>query len=322
MSHHTPANKPISYDYSGHNAIVTGGTRGIGYATARLLAASGANVTITGRKQETVEPAAAALQAEAAELNPNAGRVIGIAAHVADPDAARRTCEATVQEFGSVDVLVNNAGTNPAYGPIHKQSPEAMAKTYEVNVIGPVIWTAAAKDAGMGADRKGAVVNLSSIGALTEEAKLGVYNGTKAALLHMTRQMANELAPTIHVNSIAPGVVRTKLSEALWKEHEDAVAAITPAQRIGEPEDIAAAIAFLAAPATTWLIGENLVVDGGMLVQPSVHHPPKQQHHRNAQNEEKIWTSRPAHARRSIRNSSFASWMNTSTRPSRSTTGR
>ena len=268
MSHHTPANKPISYDYSGHNAIVTGGTRGIGYATARLLAASGANVTITGRKQETVEPAAAALQAEAAELNPNAGRVLGIAAHVADPDAAQRTCEATVQEFGSVDVLVNNAGTNPAYGPIHKQSPEAMAKTYEVNVIGPVIWTAAAKDAGMGTDRKGAIVNLSSIGALTEEAKLGVYNGTKAALLHMTRQMANELAPAIHVNSIAPGVVRTKLSEALWKEHEDAVAAITPARRIGEPEDVAAAIAFLAAPATTWLVGENLVVDGGMLVQP------------------------------------------------------
>src|SRR5699024_8558849 len=125
MSHHTPANKPITYDYSGHTAIVTGGTRGIGYATARLLAASGANVTITGRKPETDEPAAAASQAETAELSPNAGRVIGIAAHVAHADAARRTCEATAQEFGSADVLINNAGTNPAYGPIHKQSPEA-----------------------------------------------------------------------------------------------------------------------------------------------------------------------------------------------------
>src|SRR5699024_8349605 len=195
-------------------------------------------------------------------------QVMGMEANVADPDTARKNCEATVQEFGSVDDLIDNARNNPAYGPIHKHSPEAMAKTYEVNDIVPDICTAAAKDAGMGTDRKGAVVNLSSIGALTEEAKLGVYNGTKAALLHMTRQMANELAPTIHVNSIAPGVVRTKLSEALWKEHEDAVAAITPAQRIGEPEDIAAAIAFLAAPATTWLIGENLVVDGGMLVQP------------------------------------------------------
>src|SRR5699024_10573027 len=109
MSHHTPANKPITYDYSGHTAIVTGGTRGIGYATARLLAASGANATTTGRKQETVEPAAAAIQAEAAELSPNAGSATGIAAHLADPGAPRRTCQATAQAFGGGDVLSHNA---------------------------------------------------------------------------------------------------------------------------------------------------------------------------------------------------------------------
>ncbi len=259
------SNNETTFDYTGHSAIVTGGTRGIGYATARLLAASGANVAITGRKEETVVPAAADIEAEAKAINPQAGRVIGIAAHVSDPEAAAAACAKVVEEFGSLDILINNAGTNPAYGPIHKQEPAAMAKTYEINVIGPVIWLAAAKAAGLGSNRKGSVINVSSIGALSQEQGLGVYNGTKAALLHMTKQMAAELAPNIHVNSIAPGIVRTKLSEALWKEHEELVAKQTPAQRIGEPEDIAAAIAFLAAPSTTWLIGQNLVVDGGLL---------------------------------------------------------
>ena len=141
--------------------------------------------------------------------------------------------------------------------------------------IGPVIWTSAAIEAGLGkaagtdtADRgpAGAVVNVSSIGALSMEDYIGVYNASKAALLHLTKQMARELAPRIRVNSISPGVVRTKLSEALWKENEDSTSTLIPAGRIGEPEDIADAIAFLAAPTSSWLTGENLVVDGGMLV--------------------------------------------------------
>lgn len=262
------------YDYAGLTAIVTGGTRGIGHATALQLAASGANVVITGRKPETVDPAAAELQAAAREQNPNAGRVIGIAAHVADPEAAKKACTQAVEEFGRLDVLINNAGTNPAFGPVHKQSAEIMAKVFQINTIGPVIWTSAAIEAGLGKagrDRStegpaGAVVNVSSIGALSMEDYIGVYNASKAALLHLTKQMARELAPRIRVNSISPGVVRTKLSEALWKENEDSTSTLIPAGRIGEPEDIADAIAFLAAPTSSWLTGENLVVDGGMLV--------------------------------------------------------
>lgn len=263
------------YDYAGLTAIVTGGTRGIGHATALQLAASGANVVITGRKPETVVPAAEELQAAAREQNPDAGRVIGIAAHVADPEAAKKACTQAVEEFGRLDVLINNAGTNPAFGPVHKQSAEIMTKVFQINTIGPVIWTSAAIEAGLGkaagtdtADRgpAGAVVNVSSIGALSMEYYIGVYNASKAALLHLTKQMARELAPRIRVNSISPGVVRTKLSEALWKENEDSTSTLIPAGRIGEPEDIADAIAFLAAPTSSWLTGENLVVDGGMLV--------------------------------------------------------
>lgn len=263
------------YDYAGLTAIVTGGTRGIGHATALQLAASGANVVITGRKPETVVPAAEELQAAAREQNPDAGRVIGIAAHVADPEAAKKACTQAVEEFGRLDVLINNAGTNPAFGPVHKQSAEIMAKVFQINTIGPVIWTSAAIEAGLGkaagtdtTDRSpaGAVVNVSSIGALSMEDYIGVYNASKAALLHLTKQMARELAPRIRVNSISPGVVRTKLSEALWKENEDSTSTLIPAGRIGEPEDIADAIAFLAAPTSSWLTGENLVVDGGMLV--------------------------------------------------------
>lgn len=263
------------YDYAGLTAIVTGGTRGIGHATALQLAASGANVVITGRKPETVVPAAEELQAAARKQNPDAGRVIGIAAHVADPEAAKKACSQAVEEFGRLDVLINNAGTNPAFGPVHKQSAEIMAKVFQINTIGQVIWTSAAIEAGLGkaagtdtTDRSpaGAVVNVSSIGALSMEDYIGVYNASKAALLHLTKQMARELAPRIRVNSISPGVVRTKLSEALWKENEDSTSTLIPAGRIGEPEDIADAIAFLAAPTSSWLTGENLVVDGGMLV--------------------------------------------------------
>lgn len=249
-----------TYDFTNKTAIVTGSTRGIGRATAELLARSGANVIITGRKPETVTPAAEEI------ASTTGARVIGVPAHVAEPAAAEATCAKAIEEFGQLDILVNNAGTNPAFGPIIDQSAEIMSKVFEINTIGPAVWTGAAVRAGLGADGQGSVVNVASIGALTMEDHIGVYNASKAALLHLTRQLSRELAPKVRVNSISPGIVRTKLSEALWKEHEDFAASLTPLKRIGEPEDIAQAIAFLVSAENNWMTGENIVVDGGQLV--------------------------------------------------------
>lgn len=249
-----------TYDFTGRTALVTGGTRGIGYATARLLAASGARVIVTSRKADAAEGAAAQLSDE------TGGEVTGIAGHVADPDAAAAVCTAAVEHTGRLDVLVNNAGTNPAYGPVADQEAALVSKVFEINVTGPTIWTRAALAAGLGARETGAIVNICSIGALAMEDGIGVYNASKAALLHLTRQLARELGPAVRVNSVSPGVVRTRLSEALWKDHEAAVAASSPTGRIGEPDDIADAVAFLASPTSSWITGSNLVVDGGELV--------------------------------------------------------
>lgn len=265
-----------TYDYTGRTAVVTGGSRGIGYATATLLAASGASVFLTSRKDDAARDAAARITAELADRGIDAaGRVTGLAGHVADPAAATTVTTTAVERTGRLDVLVNNAGTNPAYGPVTDQDPALVAKVFEINTTAPLIWTRAAVSAGLGAgddDRTpGAVVNIGSIGALTMEDHIGIYNASKAALVHLTRQMARELGPRIRVNSLCPGIVRTRLSEALWKNDETAAAATSPLGRIGEPADIADAVAFLAAPSTSWITGTNLVVDGGQLVGTTGH---------------------------------------------------
>lgn len=251
-----------TYDFTDRTAVVTGGTRGIGYATAELLLRSGANVVITSRKAEAADAAAASL----AEATGAKDRVLGLAGHVAEEDAATRVCDEAVSRFGSLDILINNAGTNPAFGPVTEQSRTVMQKVFDINVTGPAVWAGAAVRAGLGDKNPGAIVNVASIGALFIEDGIGVYNASKSAIMHLTRQMAHELAPSVRVNSVAPGVVRTKLSEALWKEDEDAAASITPLGRIGEPADIADAICFLAAPTTSWITGSNLVIDGGQIV--------------------------------------------------------
>lgn len=251
--------------FVGKVVLITGGTRGIGFATAKEFADRGATVAITSRKEEAAHAAAKQLS----EIT--GSNVVGFGAHVADAEAADKTCAAIVAEFGGIDVLVNNAGTNPAFGPLARQSTEAMAKTFEVNTVAPIVWTSAALEHGLGKSQAvgegtAAVVNVASIGALAVESGLGVYNASKAALLHVTRQYAYELAPRVRVNSVSPGIVRTKLSEALWKENEQGVGAATPLGRIGEPQDVAYAIVFLASKQSEWLTGENLVLDGGQLI--------------------------------------------------------
>jgi len=251
---------------AGRTAVVTGASRGIGLATARALAEAGADVVLTSRHPGSAESAATTV---ASSLPSDAGTVVGFAAHAADEDAARACVEMTLGRFGRLDVLVNNAGTNPAHGPLLDVDHARFTKTFDVNVWAPLLWTGLAVRAWMG-EHGGVVIHTASVGGLSVTEDLGVYNVTKAALLHLTRQQAVELAPAVRVNAVAPGVIRTTLSEALWKQEGTDVGGTLPLRRIGEPDDVAGAIVFLASDAASYITGETLVVDGGALLAPSV----------------------------------------------------
>jgi NAD(P)-dependent dehydrogenase (short-subunit alcohol dehydrogenase family) len=244
-----------SVDLTGRTAIITGASRGIGLEIARELAEAGANVVLTSRKQESADAAAAQV----------GGNALGVAAHAAEDAAAQRCIDITLDHFGSVDILINNAGTNPAFGPLIEQDHARFAKIFDVNLWAPLLWTSRAVKAWMG-EHGGAIVNTASIGGMAFDANLGLYNTTKAALIHVTKQLALELSPRIRVNAICPGVVRTRLAEALWKNYEQALSASTALGRIGDPVDVAAAVAFLVSDAASWITGETMVIDGGQLL--------------------------------------------------------
>lgn len=170
--------------------------------------------------------------------------------------------------FGSVDVLVNNAGTNPHFGPLVDISDQQMQKTYEVNQSSIVTHVRAAWRVWM-REHGGVVLNIASVGGLSPEPNIGWYNVTKAAVIHLTKQFAYELAPSVRVNALAPGVVRTELAWALWEKHEAEIASHIPLGRLGEPEDVASIALYLVSDASAWVTGQTIVVDGGTLNQPS-----------------------------------------------------
>ncbi len=247
---------------SGKTALVTGASRGIGLAIAARFAEAGANVVLVSRTAEDLAEAAAGLVAGGA---PEA-RVAWYAAHVGRPDDAERCVADTVSRFGGLDILVNNAGTNPYFGPMLEIDVARAQKTFEVNQLSVLTWTAAAVRAGL----RGSVINMASVGGLGVEPNIGWYNVTKAAVLHITRQLSFELAPDVRVNALAPGLVKTKLAAALWEgPGEERIAEHIPLRRLGLPDDIATAALFLASEASSWMTGQTLVVDGGTTVQPS-----------------------------------------------------
>ncbi len=250
----------MAADLRGRTAIVTGASRGIGLAIAEALVAGGANVVLTSRHEEAAVTAASSLGSEQA---------VGFQAHATDEQAAQACVEFAIERFGSLDILVNNAGTNPAFGPVVDQDKGRFMKTLDVNLWAPVLWTGLAWRAWM-REHGGTVVNTASVGGLVVGPNLGVYHASKAALIHITKQLALELGPKVRVNAVAPGVVRTKLAEALWKEHEDAVSSVTPLGRIGEPADVGSAVAFLVSDAASWMTGETMVIDGGQILGSSM----------------------------------------------------
>ena len=235
----------------GKVALVTGGSRGIGKAIAATLAASGAKVMITSRKLDALEAAAAEMEGDVEVFAGNAG----------DPDVARACVAATIERFGGLDILVNNAATNPYYGATLGVDEGRFDKTFQVNLRGPLFWCQAAWDQAM-KDRPGVMVNIASVGGLRSEAGLGVYNLTKAALIHLTRQLANELGPT-RVVGIAPGLVQTDFAAYLVENFGERLAQQLPLQRLGEPQDIANLAVFLASDAASWITGDTYVIDGG-----------------------------------------------------------
>lgn len=243
---------------SGKVALITGGSRGIGKAIASRFAEAGARVMITSRKAESLEEAAASIE----------GEVAWFAANVGDPQAAAACVQATVERLGGLDVLVNNAGTSPYFGGLMDLDQSRADKTVQVNQDAVLVWTQLAWKAAM-RERGGNVVNMASVGGLTVEPGIGWYNVTKAAVIHLTRQLAFELAPNVRVNAIAPGLVKTHLARALWENAEEAIEARLPLRRLGKPDDVATAALFLASDAASWITGQTMVVDGGAMIKPS-----------------------------------------------------
>lgn len=241
--------------------LITGASRGIGLATARLMAEAGANVMISARKEDELKEAVNSLSS----LD---GNVSFFVANAGDPEQAELCIKATKERFGKLDILVNNAATNPYFGPMLEINRDQASKTIEVNQMGVLTWCQLAYDLAF-RECGGNIVNVSSIGGLGPEMGIGWYNVTKAAVIHITRQLAYELAPGVRVNAVAPGLVKTRFARALWEGNEERISNNIPLGRLGEPDDIATAILFLASESASWITGQVLVVDGGITSQPT-----------------------------------------------------
>lgn len=249
------------FDLSGKVAIITGSTKGIGRAIAEALARAGAKVVISSRKADACEEVAASIKSEG-------GEAAAIACHIGKREDVEHLVSETKNQFGQIDILVCNAAVNPYYGPMAGLTDDAFAKVIDSNVRSN-IWLCNLVLPAMAERKDGSVIIVSSIGGLKGSLNLGIYAVSKAADFQVARNLAVEWGPrNIRVNCIAPGLVRTDLARALW-DNPEALAkteAATPLRRIGEPEDIAGAAVYLASPASRWMTGQVIVIDGGVTI--------------------------------------------------------
>lgn len=236
-------------------AIVTGASRGIGLGIAAELVRQGARVCVTARGEEALAAAVAGLG------GPDVA--IAVPGKADNPDHQAEAVARTIEAFGRLDMLVNNTGISPVYGPVADIDPGAAAKILAVNVLAPLAWTRRARDAWMG-EHGGSVVNVASVAGLRASQGIGMYGVSKAALIRLTVELAVELGPRIRVNAVAPAVVKTKFATLLYEGREEQVSAAYPLKRLGVPEDIAGAVAFLLSDAASWITGQTLILDGGV----------------------------------------------------------
>ncbi len=243
-------------------AVVTGGSRGIGFAIALEFAFAGANVVLASRGEEDLNNAVEEIKKQAGNDS-----VIGHLCNVGKEADAKALIKATVDTFGRVDVLVNNAATNPYFGPMLDINENQMQKIFDVNVRSVLSLSNAASMLAWRDDScRASIVNVASVAGLSVSNGIGFYGVSKAALIQLTKQLAHELGPKIRVNAIAPGLIKTDFSRPLWEQHEKELAKTLPMRRIGEPGDVAGAALFLASDYANWITGEVVVVDGGALV--------------------------------------------------------
>lgn len=241
--------------FEGKTAIVTAASRGIGLGIARRLVDEGARVVITARKKEPLDEAVAALGGP--------GHALAVAGKADDADHQAETVRRAIDAFGSVDLLVNNAGINPVVAPLAEADLVVARKVIEVNCLAALAWVQQAHRAWMG-EHGGAVVNISSLAGGGHAKGLGLYGVSKAMLNYLTAQLALELAPGVRVNAVAPGVVKTKFATMLYEGREAEVAATYPLKRLGVPSDIGSCVAFLLSDEADWVTGQLLVIDGGL----------------------------------------------------------
>ncbi|MFG2472150.1 SDR family oxidoreductase [Streptomyces canus] len=247
-------------ELSGKVALITGASRGIGYGIAEALVARGDRVVITGRTEDSLKEAVEQLGAE---------RAVYVAGKAHDEEHQAAAVERAMEAFGRVDYLVNNAGTNPVFGPIADLDLNVARKVFETNVISALgfaqkAWYAWQKDNG------GAIVNIASVAGIAPSPFIAAYGVSKAALINLTQQLAHEFAPGVRVNAIAPAVVKTKFASALYEGREAEAAASYPLARLGVPSDIGGAAAFLTSAQSDWVTGQTLVVDGGIFLNAGV----------------------------------------------------
>jgi NAD(P)-dependent dehydrogenase (short-subunit alcohol dehydrogenase family) len=249
----------MQFDLTGRVAIVTGASRGIGRGIALAFAKAGAKVVLASRRHEGVD-------AVAAEIREQGGAALAVATHMGREEAVAALVEKTVQAFGGVDIAVNNAGTNPHFGPLLTATASQWDKTLEVNLKGAfyLVQRVVPSMEGRGG---GKIINVASVAGVRPSPAMGVYGVSKAGLIMLTQVLAKELGPSnIQVNALAPGVIKTRFSSVLWETPEiaDRVVNATPLGRLGEADDVVGAALFLASSLSDYVTGTILLVDGGM----------------------------------------------------------